>query len=295
MARIRTIKPEFCSSADTGALSRDARLFFLQVLTEADDEGRFLWLPRRLSGVLFPHDDDVGPGQLEGWASECCRRGMLAIYCHHDVLHAQVINWAKHQRINRPTKSKLPSPSDEESILVEGAPPKDSLSPHGEGCERVHREQGTGKGNRESSLRSDLSTAQLSTDLDGTGPADLGARRAERTAAVTEDAIEAYNSILAKPNGKLSKVSNVGRKTRRKQIARMLTIASEICIDQFGDRRVTPAFWQAYFAACNADRWMRGDGPYTGDHANWTPDFEYLTRPTTVVKVFEKATQEDAA
>lgn len=142
-----------------------------------------------------------------------------------------------------------------------------------------------------------LSSAKPTTDLLGKTepPADLTTRRAERLATVTEDAIRAYNQILGKPNGLLASVSKLGRKTRRKEVQRMLQDASEICLDQFGDKRVTPEFWETYFNACNDDPWMRGDGPYTGSHANWRPDFEYLTRPATVLKVFERATQEEAA
>lgn len=304
MARIRSIKPEFCSSADTGALSRDARLFFLQLLTEADDEGRLLWLPRRLCGLLYPFDEDIEPEDLEKWASECESRSMLTLYRNGGVLYLQITNWAKHQRINRASKSKLPSHFDAGSVILQCGLTEGSVSQHGKHSEQVHREQGTGSreqgrgtGNRESSLRSESSTASPSTDLLGQKPepADLSARRAERLAAVTEDAIAAYNAVMAKPHGKLAKVSKVGRKTRRDHVRRMLTEASEICFDQFGDKRVVPAFWERYFEACSEDPFCNGTGPYTGEHKDWRPDFEYLTRPKTVVKIFEKATQEEVA
>lgn len=300
MARIRSIKPEFCSSADTGALSREARLFFLQILTEADDEGRFLWLPRRLSGLLYPFDDEIGPENLDGWAQECQSRGMLILYKNGEVEYAQIANWAKHQRINRASQSRLPSHLDKDSVIVPCGLTEGSVKAHVHSSEHVHREQGTGNreqgtGNRESSLRSDSSTASPPTDLLGPkpNPTDLAARRAERTSIVTEDAIEAYNRIMATPTGKLSRVSKVGRKTRRKQVARMLTEASEICADQFGDKRVTPQFWQAYFDSCAEDPFCNGTGPYTAPHENWRPGFEYLTRPDTVVKVFEKSVAAD--
>lgn len=307
MARIRSIKPEFCSSADTGALSRDARLFFLQLLTEADDEGRMLWLPRRLCGLLYPFDEDIDTPDLESWAGECQLRGMLTIYRNDGVMYAHITNWARHQRINRASESKLPSASDDDSVIVSCGLTESSVNTHESSSEHVHREQGTGKGNREgeqgtgnreSSLRSDSPTAKPSADLlgDKPKPADLAVRRAERLAAVTEDAIAAFNRLLGKPNGKLPAVSvRVGKKTRRKEVQRMLTEASEVCSELFGDKRVTLAFWTAYFEACAEDPWMRGDGPYSGSHANWTPDFEFMTRPKTLLKVFERATQEDAA
>lgn len=141
-----------------------------------------------------------------------------------------------------------------------------------------------------------LSKPAVSTDLLGEQepPADLSQRRARREATVTTDAIEAYNRILGKPNGLLTAVNpKVGKSKRQQQVRRSLQVASEICEDQFGDKRVTPAFWQAYFEACAEDPFHSGAGPYSGQHANWRPDFEFLTRPATVLKVFERAT--DAA
>ena len=70
MARIRTIKPEFATSPDTGKLSREARLFFLQLLGQLDDEGRQRWMPKALAGELYPYDDDVEIGR-----ASCRERG----------------------------------------------------------------------------------------------------------------------------------------------------------------------------------------------------------------------------
>jgi len=112
MARIRTIKPDFCSSSDVGALSREARLFFLQLLTEADDDGRLLWIPRRLCGVLYPFDTDVSPERIEGWATECEKRSMVTRYTLDEVTFLAIVNWSKHQKISHATSSKFPPPPE---------------------------------------------------------------------------------------------------------------------------------------------------------------------------------------
>lgn len=123
MARIRTIKPEFCTSADTGALSRDARLFFLQLLTEADDAGRLAWIPRRLTGVLYPFDEDVTGSMLTGWALECQARAMVLIYTVAGSQYLQIANWDKHQKISHPSASRIPAYS--------GNPPEPPTKPSG--------------------------------------------------------------------------------------------------------------------------------------------------------------------
>lgn len=55
------------------------------------------------------------------------------------------------------------------------------------------------------------------------------------------------------------------------------------------ERRSVPDFWQPYFEECADDPFYNGAGPYTNGHANWKPDFDFLLRPKTILKVYEKA------
>lgn len=48
-------------------------------------------------------------------------------------------------------------------------------------------------------------------------------------------------------------------------------------------------FWRAYFEECQDDAFLNGTGPYGKGHENWRPDFNYLLRPATVTKVYERA------
>ncbi len=157
MARIRTIKPEFCTSRDVGSLSRDARLFFLQLLTECDDEGRLLWIPRRLCGVLYPHDEDVTAGMLEQWASECQGRGMVRIYQTPAGAAMAVLNWSKHQKISHPGQSRIAAPPDDSGQIPEpsGKPPEEfRKAPEEitEAPEVLRPDLGTGKGMEQGTL-----------------------------------------------------------------------------------------------------------------------------------------------
>lgn len=128
---------------------------------------------------------------------------------------------------------------------------------------------------------------QLQQDEPAAKPGKAVNREA-RLAQVTEDAIAAYNAALAKPSGLLPKVTGVGRDKRRQQVLRCVKIAREICEQEGGDGTVTPDFWATYFGACADDGFLSGRGPYTNGHANWLPDFEYLTRPAVLAKVYER-------
>lgn len=142
MARIRTVKPDFCTSKDVGALNREARLFFLQLLTEADDEGRLFWIPRRIAAVLYPHDNDVTPEMVESWAAECSKRGMVLIYDTPAGTALQITAWSKHQKISHPKTSKIDPPSGNppESIRKSSGNPPEVIRPEVEVEVEVERE-----------------------------------------------------------------------------------------------------------------------------------------------------------
>lgn len=118
-------------------------------------------------------------------------------------------------------------------------------------------------------------------------------RKRRRIEAITRDAISSYNSILAKPNGVLSKVSaTVGFETRCKQIAKVCETAGEMAATLFKSKRVTLEFWNSYFAEIAADDFKSGRrAPKKGtEHDNWKPTFAYLVRVTTMLDVYDKAT-----
>lgn len=109
MARIRTIKPEFPQSESMGRLSRDARLLFVQLWTIADDDGKTRAASRLLASLLYPYDDDA-PALIDGWLAELEAEGCILRYAVDGASYLQVCKWADHQKIDRPSVSKLPCP-----------------------------------------------------------------------------------------------------------------------------------------------------------------------------------------
>jgi hypothetical protein len=108
MGRIRSIKPEFPQSESIGRLSRDARLLFVQIWTLVDDEGRARASSRGLASALYPFDDDVRD-LIDGWMMELAREKLVTRYEVDGSTYLVVNNWRKHQKIDRPSKSRLPS------------------------------------------------------------------------------------------------------------------------------------------------------------------------------------------
>lgn len=162
MARIRTIKPELAQSRSVAKMGFAARYFLSIILCWLDDEGRLEWSTKRLAGEMYPHDEEVGKDDLEGWLKECCDAGVLIKYTNGDVTYVCAPNFLDHQVINRASKSKFPAPNDEGSEVLSGVFTEDSLRTHGGLTEdsSPEREQGigkgTGKGNKEQGVGSDL-------------------------------------------------------------------------------------------------------------------------------------------
>lgn len=110
MGRIRTIKPAFFRSSDTARLSLPARLFFLGLLTELDDEGRAPYQAKFLAGALFPLDLDVGTEDIDRWTDECVQAGLLVRYGGEGREFVASPTFRDHQRVNRPSPSNCPAP-----------------------------------------------------------------------------------------------------------------------------------------------------------------------------------------
>lgn len=116
MARIRTVKPEFPQSESLGRVSRDARLCFVNLWTICDDAGRARGNSRMLASLLFPYDDDA-PKLIDGWMAELEREEAIVRYEADGNSYVSVVNWLKHQKIDKPSVSKLPAPREASRII----------------------------------------------------------------------------------------------------------------------------------------------------------------------------------
>ena len=113
MPRIRTVKPEFWEDELLGVMPRDARLLFIATFNMADDEGILRWTPAYIKAQAFMYDDDLSIGDV-GKLMQCLADAGLVFPYIGGVARQQmavVVNFRKHQKINRPQKSKLPPPS----------------------------------------------------------------------------------------------------------------------------------------------------------------------------------------
>lgn len=121
MARIRTIKPEFWEDEVIGCLSRDARLLFIATWNIADDEGLLRWSPPYLKASAFMYDAGVSIKDVERLMAELTESGLIHDYRAGKAQQpfAYVVGFHKHQRINRPSPSRLTPPPTQEARTKE--------------------------------------------------------------------------------------------------------------------------------------------------------------------------------
>ena len=105
MPRIRTIKPEFFRSRKLSECSVRTRLTFIGLWTACDDEGRYQYEPELLEADLWPYERDTDVAAV---VDELAKRGFVCFYEVAGKRYLHVVNWHEHQKINRPTPSKLP-------------------------------------------------------------------------------------------------------------------------------------------------------------------------------------------
>lgn len=113
MARIRTVKPDFFEDEDVGLLSREARLLFIAAWTLADDEGLLRWAVPYLKANVFMYDDDLGSVEVAEAMAELEQSQMIFAYKGGKTQQrlGWIVNFRRHQKINRPQPGKLPPPS----------------------------------------------------------------------------------------------------------------------------------------------------------------------------------------
>lgn len=111
MARRRMIDPNFWQSEDISRLSPFARLLFIGMISNADDEGRGRANINYLKSTIFPYDD-IRVAEVDKALSEVSHNTSVVVY---EVAHSRYYaftNWKKWQRVDKPQDSIIPPVPD---------------------------------------------------------------------------------------------------------------------------------------------------------------------------------------
>lgn len=116
------VKPEFWTDEKLTECSMSARLLFIGIWNFSDDLGNIELSPKQIKMLIFPSDDV----RVEPFIDELLGVGVLSAYSVNGNIYANVKNFLKHQKINRPSTPRCP-PFSQELELKEY-----SLSTHAE-------------------------------------------------------------------------------------------------------------------------------------------------------------------
>lgn len=133
MARIRTIKPEFWSSAQVMECSPIARLMFVGMWNFADDAGRMPLSPKTIKAQVFPCDT-LPLETITGMVEELAANDLVRHYTVDGKEFLQITGWY-HQRIDKPQPAKCPPPPKEPSGNARRTLPPDLKGREGKGEE----------------------------------------------------------------------------------------------------------------------------------------------------------------
>jgi hypothetical protein len=163
VARIRTLKPEFPHSQSMGRVCRESRLCFLLMWTLADDAGRLRGDSRMLASLLYPYDDDA-KDHIDGWLDGLEAERCIVRYRIDGSDYIQITNWLIHQKIDKPSRSKIPE-FDESSRKV--ANPREGSSwDQGSKDQRI---KGRDQGSEDQSVADATEDAPRGTSNDAIG------------------------------------------------------------------------------------------------------------------------------
>lgn len=128
MARMRTLKPDACTSETLAGIPREVRWTFSILWTHCDDEGRALWNPKLVKAAIYPLDDDMTPEVVAGEIALLVSVGALCAYEVGGRLYLHVPSWDEHQHPNRKIPSKLPPCTlTDHSLLTHAQRSEDAL------------------------------------------------------------------------------------------------------------------------------------------------------------------------
>lgn len=112
MPRIRSIHPDICDDDTVAELSPYAFRTWVLLWTHLDDKGRGIDSPKLWAGKLYSLNDKMTAERVEKDLTELEERGLLVRYevDGKRYLSCKPESWARWQRPQHPTPSKLPPP-----------------------------------------------------------------------------------------------------------------------------------------------------------------------------------------
>lgn len=112
MARIRSVKPDICTSETLAGLPAEVERTFVRLWTHLDDEGRCVDHPKLIKAALFPLHDEVTAEVVDAHLSALATAGCILRYGVEGKRYIACPSWSNHQHPQKARDSILPAPPD---------------------------------------------------------------------------------------------------------------------------------------------------------------------------------------
>lgn len=132
MARRRMIDPAMWQSEDFSRCSFLARLIFVGLISQADDEGRGKASPAYIKSTLFPYEDGIRLIDIEKALSEIGQHLSVTYYSTIDgKQYYSLDSWMDWQTLDKPKPSKFPAPPEKNEVADESPTNPRQIPPEG--------------------------------------------------------------------------------------------------------------------------------------------------------------------
>lgn len=149
MRRIRTIKPEWLEDERLAAADDEARVASVALMLIADDYGRGRAHPKYLASEIWKYAEDTREtlARVSRALASLSAIGFVVVYEVEGQRYFEIVNWSKHQKVDRPSKPRIPARLDAplEEIRETLASPRETLATdHGPRTMDQDRDRGAG-------------------------------------------------------------------------------------------------------------------------------------------------------
>lgn len=187
MARKRMLSPEIWESESFSSLSDFQKIVFIGLISLADDEGRGKANPSFIKSTLFPYDENRRVAEVKSALSQIARCTSTQFYNVNGSEYYFLTSWKKWQKIDKPSKSKLPPPPNSSGVLESGvgallseSEKNEKFDEHSTNTRRILDESSSIKKNKNKNINTTtnvvaeigLTTEQYSSLCDAIGKAD---------------------------------------------------------------------------------------------------------------------------
>ncbi|MDM4761907.1 hypothetical protein QT381_02670 [Galbitalea sp. SE-J8] len=103
-----------------------ARMTFIGLWLYVDDYGNESAKPSLVRASIWPEDEEITSDVVAGHLLTLAERDMIRFYKVGTREYLTIVNWSKHQRVDKPSKSNVPPPpetlasDDRETLAREG-------------------------------------------------------------------------------------------------------------------------------------------------------------------------------